>query len=604
MRRGFLLLCALTSAALAGPSYAGLVAGCSRAALDTSIRLDAAPDVAPEPEADAALSRPIETSHAIDLLLVVDNSQNTDVAHRALADTVPYLIDRLANPACVNGLGNVLGRPDPKTEQCAVGVLDFPKVTDLHIGVISTSLGSHGADTCSPAFGSLFDPSQMDAAHLLSRRAGGGEVPTYQDQGFLAWDPSQAETPPGDADPSVLSGKLSDIVLGAGEKGCGFESQLESFYRFLVDPEPYATIEAENGEAVPRGSDMVLLQQRADFLRPDSALMILLLTDEDDCSTREGGAFFLSNQSLSPTGGGVYRMPRGRSECAKDPSDPCCAPCGQPTPSGCPSTNADPACKLPPMSALEDPVNLRCFDQKRRFGADFLYPVDRYVAGLSEKLIADREGNMVQNPLFAGNRSPKLVIFGGIVGVPWQDIAKDPKSLATGYAPPSEIDWRLLLADPDKKTPPLDPLMVASIDPRSGESPRIKVKVAPPDATSATANPVNGHERSIPARDDLQYVCIYPRQAPKACAGSVCECEGNNVSGNPICQQESGAYAPVQRFARALPGTRELALIQALGDRAAVASVCAPNVTAADQDTFAYKPAVDALLRAVRRRLE
>ena len=26
-------------------------------------------------------------------------------------------------------------------------------------------------------------------------------------------------------------------------------------------------------------------------------------------------------------------------------------------------------------------TNLRCFDQKRRFGIDFLYPVDRYVAG-------------------------------------------------------------------------------------------------------------------------------------------------------------------------------------------------------------------------------
>ena len=25
-------------------------------------------------------------------------------------------------------------------------------------------------------------------------------------------------------------------------------------------------------------------------------------------------------------------------------------------------------------------------------------------------------------------------------------------------------------------------------------------------------------------------------------------CNGNNVNGNPICQQENGAYAPVQRF--------------------------------------------------------
>ena len=37
----------------------------------------------------------------------------------------------------------------------------------------------------------------------------------------------------------------------------------------------------------------------------------------------------------------------------------------------------------------------RCWQQKRRFGIDFLYPVDRYVDALTKTTVADREGNLV-----------------------------------------------------------------------------------------------------------------------------------------------------------------------------------------------------------------
>lgn len=33
--------------------------------------------------------------------------------------------------------------------------------------------------------------------------------------------------------------------------------------------------------------------------------------------------------------------------------------------------------------AADDPPNLKCFDQKRRYGVDFHFPVDRYVNALS-----------------------------------------------------------------------------------------------------------------------------------------------------------------------------------------------------------------------------
>ena len=603
MRRGFLLAGGLAAAALTGSLAVTLLGACDgRSYIETNPLLDAGPDVV-DADADAGPPPPIEEATKVDVLLVVDNSRNLEVAHQALAETVPYLINRLLKPACVNGLGNVVGQPSSPTAPCALGVRDFAPVTDLHLAMITTSLGGHGADICSPA-NPAFQPTQNDAAHLITRTAdGAGSVPTYQGQGFLAWDPNAVNTPPGEASAASLTTSFVEMVKGAGEQGCGYESQLESVYRFLVDPSPYAQIAVIGGKAVPQGTDATLLQDRKDFLRPDSALMIVLLTDENDCSIREGGQFFLAGQATDPTSGkDVFHLPRARVECGANPSGPCCASCAQATPAGCSPTANDPVCQLPPPDNLVDPTNLRCFDQKRRFGIDFLYPVDRYVDALTKTTVADREGNIVGSPLFVGNRSPRLVMLNAIVGVPWQDLAKDPKSLTSGVAPPSEIDWDLILGDPANGVAPKDALMIESIAPRVGTSPRVGVDLAPPDA-ALNANPINGHERLIPEQDDLQYACIYPRQSPKFCVSGACECDGTSSATNPVCQTGDATYGPVQQYARALPGLRELAVVKGLGDRATASSVCAPITVGTTEPTFGYKPMVDAALRTLRQRI-
>ena len=90
---------------------------------------------------------------------------------------------------------------------------------------------------------------------------------------------------------------LTNMVRGVADNGCGFESQLESWYRFLVDPAPYETLEVVNGKAERRGVDRKLLDQRKAFLRPDSLLAIVMLSDENDCSIKEGGnAFWVAKQ--------------------------------------------------------------------------------------------------------------------------------------------------------------------------------------------------------------------------------------------------------------------------------------------------------------------
>src|SRR5262249_13292315 len=156
---------------------------------------------------------------------------------------------------------------------------------------------------------------------------------------------------------SAVTTKLTELVKGVGEQGCGFESQLESIYRFLVDPAPYASIGVVDGKATPTGVDPIVIQQRADFLRPDSALVVLLFSDENDCSTREGGQYFLAGQGTSLDGKGAFHLPHPRSECAVDPKDPCCVSCGQTTPTGCPPSQADPACQQGALSDVDDPIN-------------------------------------------------------------------------------------------------------------------------------------------------------------------------------------------------------------------------------------------------------
>lgn len=91
-------------------------------------------------------------------------------------------------------------------------------------------------------------------------------------KGFLAWDPAQQldgernEPDPDDGeadlddpdtdkdlDTSTLLGSLRDMVKGVGQSGCGFEAQLESVYRFLVDPAPYRIISVQEGKIVVEG---------------------------------------------------------------------------------------------------------------------------------------------------------------------------------------------------------------------------------------------------------------------------------------------------------------------------------------------------------------
>ncbi|WP_437618456.1 hypothetical protein [Sorangium sp. So ce1151] len=578
------------------------------------------------------------TPDKVDLLFVVDNSgsmaDKQEVLRLALAD----FVSGITNPTCVDPTGSPVDeQPLSGLSACPEGALRVrTPVNDMHIGVISSSLGGHGSGACSPTT----SPSNDDKAHLLARsnpNGGENDLPTYQDRGFLVWDATGSHDPAGDSNPVALATKLGNIVQGVGQTGCGFEAPLESLYRFLVDPEPYQTIALQGDLAVPAGIDQTVLQQRKDFLRPDSLLLIVMLSDENDCSIREGGRNYL----VAETRNG-FRLWRPRSECATDPNDPCCRSCTQDQ-TGCPE---DPTCAgadgfAARLSAAEDPVSLRCWDQKRRFGFDFLYPIERYTQALSSPTVMDRNGDLVPNPIFSDldpeddnsrTRGPQHIVFTGVVGVPWQDLARldangQPDLLGGlnqdglpvgGNKSAEELDapllgafsstWEVILGDPANNVAPADPFMNESMAPRSGANPITGDHTVPPSATGWNA--INGREYTIPSGStgDLQYACIFNLQEERLCDGMAMSCDcrdivGDEVNDNPLCEPESGndpgdpqPRTTTQVNAKAYPGIRELQLLQSLGDRGVAGSICPAQIEDPSSPDYGYRPIMNSVL--------
>src|SRR5690606_38295467 len=136
-------------------------------------------------------------------------------------------------------------------------------------------------------------------------------------------------------------------------------------------------------------------------------------------------------------------LPRATSICETDPNNTCCMSCKTDpnfVPQDCPLPETDPGCSPVSHTQETDHNNLRCWDQKRRFGFDLLHPVEKYVQALVQPRIYPRtdqngdgkldQADLVVNPLYAAPegataRDRSLVFVADIVGVPWQDISDE-----------------------------------------------------------------------------------------------------------------------------------------------------------------------------------
>lgn len=535
----------------------------------------------------------------IDLLFVIDNSVSMGDKQKILAVAVPKMVQRLITPNCVDSSKNYVG---PSTLQgldaqgnalpptCAEGQLEFVPVNDIHLGIISSSLGGHGSTRCPRAY---TDPAgaiwyQDDQGHMIPSVRPALADKGVDNLGYLAWNGGDAQAAQG------LNDAFTMQVQAVGELGCGYEATLESWYRFLVDPFPpqeiVVTGEKSGATTDPSGLPLIdndLLAQRDGFLRPEGLVAIVVLTDENDCSIMDGGDYYSNAKygyllaSNKNSSGKDFFMPESTAECDTNPNDKCCLSClyHNSPPAGCEATVAaacDAGDDLPPEL---DAGNVRCFDNRRRFGIDLLYPTQRYVDALTQGEITDgRTGQVVSNPLLQsseGIRPLGRVFFAGIVGVPWQDIStpdsydpnnadyspdrlryltakdlSDPNVTVNGVA---VSRWEMILGEPNlaatsktceekdnaacglAPTPPVDPFMIEQIGPRmvGAMHPLVAAAISNPDSADPQENVINGHEyntgvpdttdpdelmRSPAINDDLQYACIFKLQEPMAAA--------------------------------------------------------------------------------------
>ncbi len=551
----------------------------------------------------------------LDLLLAIDNSVSMRDKQTLLAEALPHLIGKLINPACVDAAGNLVVQPIDPDDNCPSGsVREIAPLRDVHVGAITSSLGSHGGsatdgDICADAAGD-------DHAHLIPTLR--PNIASYQDLGYLKWDPGGLATPPGQNDVAAFIENIQTMVSAAGEHGCGFEAQLESVYRFLIDPAPPLEVVVESGQSVAarKGIDTVLLEQRERFLRPDSSVVVLMLSDENDCSIQDEGYGWLLAR-------GEKQMFAASSECAADPNSPCCRSCAATAtiPAGCMPLATDPVCSTNSglLASDQDSANLRCFEQKRRFGFDLLYPLSRYVEGFKGYQVPDRNGTLVDNPLFqrgATRRSPTLFTFALLGGVPWQDIAT-PAALQGGtvqYMSAEELvasgRWPMIVGDASQGVPPTDPFMHETPDPRSGTNPVTGAAIVPPSSTDPQANAINGHEQKNIENTDLQYACTFRLPEPIICdtasfdAQRGCDCFQEDIDAGfnrPVCNPPGGGVATTtQNFGKAYPSLRQLAVTRDLGARSVLGSACAPHVDDPEEPDYGYGP----LVRALSQRLQ
>jgi hypothetical protein len=194
----------------------------------------------PNVQSVTSLVVPQPPSGKVDILVVVDNSGSMKEEQAALVANFPTLIDELMNPT------------DPANHA----------VTDLSVGVVTTDMGSFGyaLNTCNN--GAL---GYLGGDDGCFRNTGSVEV-----GGCLSSYPLFLQRNGLNAGSYPLAQMGTDFrcIATLGTNGCGAEQQMEAARRALVD---------QTGVG----------RCNAGFLRPDSILAVLWVTDEEDCSVAD-----------------------------------------------------------------------------------------------------------------------------------------------------------------------------------------------------------------------------------------------------------------------------------------------------------------------------
>jgi len=274
-------------------------------------------------------SVPVNPQRALDLLILIDDSISMEDEQDKLAEQVPRLVNLL-----------LTGGVD--TDGVSMPVGDFPAVESLHVAVITPDLGYSTEPPTGIEPSGNFNPT---GACTASGKAGFMQVTGLNPE-------CPVQTPPEGTlylnfpePPFSQADFISDVTCVTGQTGgCGFEQQLE------------AILASDRNTA------------NGGFSREGALLAVIMITDEDDCSTTDPRVFDVEARPGNPYQG----------------------------PFADPPTN------------LQVQFNLRCWEHKRA-----LQQIQRYVDGIAN-LKSD----------------PSQVVFAAITGIP-EDSALDPENFNT-----------------------------------------------------------------------------------------------------------------------------------------------------------------------------
>jgi hypothetical protein len=188
----------------------------------------------------------------VDMLFVIDTSSSMMQEQASLAEEFPRLMRKLTT-----------GDHDED------GEAEYEPVRDLHLGVVSTNLGT--GETYIGNCGGSGDSGRL--LHTPSAMGCDRTFPTFLEYKAESGDPAQVAT---------------DFACLAqlGIMGCGFEQPLESALQALwPSSDPQIRFLSDTDEASYGRGD----RDNAGFLRNDpkspATLAIVVVTDEDDCSS-------------------------------------------------------------------------------------------------------------------------------------------------------------------------------------------------------------------------------------------------------------------------------------------------------------------------------
>ncbi|MDO9016044.1 MAG: hypothetical protein Q8S73_03060 [Deltaproteobacteria bacterium] len=263
-------LMALATAGCAMTARAGDADGGGSAPADTPVPVDGVSNPptdggVPSTPDSGTFSQPIQNNaiDSVDILFVVDNSNSMAANQANLARSFGSFV------------GVLLAPPDRNMD----GLPDAPPARSLHVGVVSSDLGTPGSTLPSCANSDIGDDG------LLNPIRNGQAMRSHQ-----PWTTAPAGVRPArcmnspEQYPSFLTfaggstdaGEFhDDFVCNAylSIAGCGLEQPLESAYRALVVHNP----RAQAGNRDPN----------AGFVRPDAVLAIVVFSDEEDGSVRD-----------------------------------------------------------------------------------------------------------------------------------------------------------------------------------------------------------------------------------------------------------------------------------------------------------------------------